>query len=456
MLFNSFAFLLAFLPAAIAIYALADRSSALRTWTLIVLSIVFYGYWNPLFVPLLVGSILLNWLAVRAYSVSRQRAILTAAIVADLSVLAFFKYTNFVLDNVAAVAGRPIAHLSIELPLAISFFTFHHIMYLVDLRRGRVGPYPLDKYALYICFFPQLIAGPLARWSQVMHQFGRGMFTAGWERRCAIGVTFIVVGLVEKVLIGDELAGLLGPIFAKAKTGPLTDGSAWLALGFGFQVFFDFAGYCDIAIGVALILGVELPQNFNAPFKATSIQDFWQRWHITLSLFMRDYVFLPLCDVRIGGKRRIFAAIVVTMALCGLWHGAGWNFVIWGTLHGLALALASAWPRYAPSPPVIASRVLTVAFVLGTAVVFGVETLQQAGNILAGLAYLPSPQQLAQAWLLGVAALCAFVLPSSQELCLRLNERPRRTTAAALALGAVAILAQLGNGKSYEFLYFRF
>jgi alginate O-acetyltransferase complex protein AlgI len=382
MLFNSHAFLLGFLPAAIAICAVADRFPAARIWTLVLLSIIFYGYWNPLFVPLLVGSILANWLAIRASSNGKRRAVLTAAIVANLGVLAFFKYTNFVLDNVAAIAGRPLAQLNIELPLAISFFTFHHIMYLVDLRRGRAGVYPLDKYALYICFFPQLIAGPLARWSQVMHQFGREMLAPGWERRCAIGVTFIVFGLIEKVFIGDELASLLGPIYANAKAGPLTDGSAWLALGFGFQVFFDFAGYCDIAIGVALILGVELPQNFNAPFKATSIQDFWQRWHITLALFLRDYVFLPLCDVRIAGRRHIFAAMVVTMMLCGLWHGAGWNFVLWGTLHGLALALATAWPRFAPSPPAVVSRVATVAFVLVTAVVFGAETLQQAGNVL--------------------------------------------------------------------------
>jgi hypothetical protein len=148
--------------------------------------------------------------------------------------------------------------------------------------------------------------------------------------------------------------------------------------------------------------------------------------------------------------------MIVTMALCGLWHGAGWNFVLWGTLHGLALALASAWPRYAPSPPVLISRAATVAFVLATAVVFGVETLQQAGNIVAGLAYLPSPHQLSQGWIVGAAAICALLLPSSQDLCLRLNERPRRSAAAALALGAVAILAHLGNGKSYEFLYFRF
>ena len=456
MLFNSYAFLLGFLPAAIVICAVADRFPAARTWTLILLSFAFYGWWNPLFVPLLAGSILVNWLAMQASSEGKRRAILTAAIVADLALLAFFKYTNFVLDNVAAITGRSLAHLNIELPLAISFFTFHHIMYLVDLRRGRAGPYALDKYALYICFFPQLIAGPLARWSQVMHQFGLAMLRPDWERRCAIGLTFIVVGLIQKVFIGDELAGLLGPIYAKAKSGPLTDGSAWLALGFGFQVFFDFSGYCDIAVGVALILGVELPQNFNAPFRATSIQDFWQRWHITLALFLRDYVFLPLCDVRIGGRRHIFAAMVVTMALCGLWHGAGWNFVLWGTLHGLALALASAWPRFGPSPPVLVSRIATVMFVLGTAVVFGVETLQQAGNIFAGLVHLPSPRLLSQGWLVGVAALCAFLLPSSQDLCQRLNERPRKSAATALALCAVAILAHLGNGKGYEFVYFRF
>ena len=214
--------------------------------------------------------------------------------------LAVFKYANFVSDNLAYLFERPLWHVNIALPLGISFFTFHHIMYLVDLRRGKAPEYSLGRYALYISFFPQAIAGPLARWSEVMHQFGRQVYAPGWQRQFAIGVTFIVIGLIEKTWLGDPIGRLLDPIYAQAKQGPVTGGDSWLALGFGFQVLFDFAGYSDIAIGVGLLFGVQLPYNFNAPLRSTNLQDFWQRWHMTLMLFLRDYVFVPLSNVKIG------------------------------------------------------------------------------------------------------------------------------------------------------------
>jgi alginate O-acetyltransferase complex protein AlgI len=455
MLFNSYAFLLVFLPAAIAVYRVADPYPGLRTWTLITLSLVFYSYWNPWFVTLLIGSILLNWLAAKYYERTKQVEIVTAAIIGNLAVLGFFKYSNFLVDNLALLTGTPIAHLQVTLPLGISFFTFHHIMYLVDLRRGKTGTFPLDRYALYICFFPQAIAGPLARWWQVMDQFGRQAFGPGWERRCALGVAFIIIGLIEKVYLGDQLGELVGPIFTRAKTEPITDGSAWLALGFGMQVFFDFAGYSDIAIGLGLIFGIALPQNFNAPFRAANIQDFWMRWHMTLSFFLRDYLFLPLCDVKVGGKRHVFAALLITMTLCGLWHGAAWTFILWGLLHGLALAFAALWPRLAPSPGIAVTHAATISFHLFTAIIFGAGTLTAAGHIYAGFAYLPSLDQLGRASILGVAAGCVL-LPSSQDLCLRLMQRPSPVVAAALALAGVAILVTLGNGESYEFIYFQF
>ena len=456
MLFNSYEFLLVFLPIAVAACVLVEGYASFRTWTLVLLSLAFYGCWDVWLLPLLIGSILFNWLAAWAFDRTKNPAFVTGAIVADLAALGFFKYTNFLIDNVAAVTGWSIAHLQIVLPLGISFFTFHHVMYLVDLRRGRIGLASLDRYALYICFFPQLIAGPLARGRQVLHQFGREIIRPGWERRCSIGIAFIVIGLLEKVFLGDGLANLIGPTFAAARAGPVTDGSAWLAFGFGFQIFFDFSGYSDIAIGVALIFGIELPPNFDAPFQADGIQDFWRRWHITLALFLRDYVFLPLCDLRIGGRRHIVAALIATMALCGLWHGAGWTFVLWGTLHGLALALATVWPKSGVRIPTVIGRAATVAFVLATAILFGTDSLRATANLLAGLARVPNPGQLAHAWLIGLAAACAFLLPSSQTLCIQLTERPYRATAAALALGAMAVLVQLGAHESYEFVYFQF
>jgi alginate O-acetyltransferase complex protein AlgI len=460
MLFNSYAFLLAFLPSAIVICRLVDSYPGIRTWALILLSLVFYGYWNPSFVVILVGSILLNWTAARAFAATKNKLILTTAIVADLALLGLFKYANFLTDNLEILVGVPIRAWQLALPLGISFFTFHHIMYLVDLRRGRAPIFPLDRYALYICFFPQAIAGPIARWWQVMHQFGNEIFAAGWERRCALGVTFIVVGLIEKVFLADQLASILTPVFAQATTGPVSDGSAWLALGFGFQVFFDFAGYSDIAIGLALVFGIELPQNFNAPFQATSIQEFWQRWHMTLSLFLRDYVFVPLLDISLGAPRhrmsQYVAAIIVTMALCGLWHGAGWNFICWGVLHGCALASSALWRSYAPSPPAFVGRSATIMFHLITAVFIGAGTMPATMHIFGGLGRLPEPGLLARAWTLPIIGICAIVLPASQDLCLQLNKPPRPLVAGLLALVAVAILIQLGRDETYEFTYFQF
>jgi hypothetical protein len=288
MLFNDFPFLLVFLPATLLIYRLADPYPQARIPVLVLLSLCFYAYGNPPYVLLLIASVTINWLAAVAFGRLKMRAIPLAAIVLNLLVLGFFKYTNFVASNLGWLAGEPMPHLDIVLPLGISFFTFHHIMYLVDLRRGRAPLYALDRYALYIAFFPQLLAGPLVRWSEVMEQFGRKVYVPGWQRRFCIGIAFIAAGLFEKIFLGDRIAHLIDPVYAQALDGQVGNGDAWFALTFNIQILFDFAGYSDIAIGLGLLFGVTLPFNFNAPFRSTSIQDFWQRWHITLMNFLRD------------------------------------------------------------------------------------------------------------------------------------------------------------------------
>jgi alginate O-acetyltransferase complex protein AlgI len=460
MLFNDYAFLLVFLPAAMAIYRLADPHPGWRIGILVLLSFVFYSYWNPPFIVLLTLSIAINWLAARAYLATKRSAIITAAIVANLAVLGFFKYANFVSDNLGYLLEQPLWHFNIALPLGISFFTFHHIMYLVDLRRGKAPAYSLGRYALYISFFPQAIAGPLARWSEVMHQFGREVYAPGWRRQFAIGCTFIVVGLIEKTWLGDPLGRLLDPIYAQAKQGPVTDGNAWLALGFGFQVLFDFAGYSDIAIGVGLLFGVQLPYNFNAPMRSANLQDFWQRWHMTLMTFLRDYVFVPLSNVKLGRKHhrlvQHFSAMLFTMALCGLWHGASWTFVLWGALHGCALVIVSLWRRHGPRLPPLLGWALTASFVLLTCVIFRAGSLEAAVNVYRGLAVLPDAERIVRAAPIIVSALCAFLLPASQDIVARLTERPKAGIAAVLGLLAVAILVELGDRDAYEFVYFQF
>jgi alginate O-acetyltransferase complex protein AlgI len=460
LLFNDYPFLLVFLPAAMLLYRVADPYPRCRIYALVLLSFVFYSYWNPPFILLLLLSILANWLAAHAYVRTKRQAIIVLMIVVNLALLGVFKYANFFAENLALILRLPVSHLDFELPLGISFFTFHHIMYLVDLRRGKAPPYPLSQYALYISFFPQAIAGPLARWSEVMHQFGRRVYVPGWQRRFAVGTTFIVIGLVEKIFVSDSIGRLLDPIYAQAKLGPVPDGQSWLALGFGFQVLFDFAGYSDVAIGLGLLFGVQLPFNFNAPFRSTSIQDFWQRWHITLMLFLRDYVFHPLANARIVPRRfllvQYFAAMLVTMTLCGLWHGATWTFVLWGMLHGCALVFVSLWRRHCPKLPLLLGWSLTVAFVLLTSVLFRAGLLDAALNIYQGLAILPDMKRVVRAAPIIIGALFAFLLPASQDMVTRMTDQPRTAIAAALGLVMVALLAELGNREAYEFVYFHF
>jgi D-alanyl-lipoteichoic acid acyltransferase DltB (MBOAT superfamily) len=386
--------------------------------------------------------------------------VITAIIVANLAVLGFFKYTNFFAENFASLFGVPPTRFDIALPLGISFFTFHHIMYLVDLRRGRAPLYPLDRYALYICFFPQALAGPIARWNEVIHQFGQRVFAAGWERRCGIGATLIVIGLVQKTLIADPIGRAIDPIYAEALTGPVTEGHAWMAPAFAFQVFFDFSAYSDIAIGLALIFGVKLPINFDAPFHATSILEFWQRWHMTLARFLRDYVFTPLSQLRIGGRAfripRVMAALVLTMAICGLWHGAGWTYVLWGTLQGLAMVVAATWRRTMTPLPAAVGWVLTVTFFVITIVIFRAGSLESAWRIYEGLASVPSfgSAQHRDAVLIGLIA--GLSLPASHRICQWLTDNARQATAVTLgAITAIALIAMTGRGN-YEFVYFQF
>ena len=460
MLFNSAVFLLIFLPLTLIAYWLVDRHERLRIAVLLFFSFAFYGLWNPEFVPLMAGLIVINWATARWYTRIQDGRIVTTAIIATLGVLAVYKYADFLINSFSALMGIPPRHLGLGLPVGISFFTFHHIMYLIDLRRGRASPTSIDRYALYICFFPQAAAGPLARWSEIGAQLGQSAFREGWERRWALAITFIVIGLVEKVALGDPIGQLINPTFQAATAGPVLDGSAWLSLGFGLQIYFDFAGYSNMAIGIALLFGVRLPENFHAPFQAPSIIAFWQRWHMTLSRFLRDYVFLPLADMRIAGTRHTTAqyvmAILATMALCGLWHGAGWNFVLWGLLHGVAIVVALGWRRVGVRLPRLLGWALTVSFFLLSGILFRTTSLDHAWNLFAGLTVLPEPKLLGKAWIIGIGAACACLLPASRILCEKLTERPIAIVPVLCGIICVAILVQLGGDQSYEFIYFRF
>jgi alginate O-acetyltransferase complex protein AlgI len=457
MLFNSFAFLLAFLPLALGLHWLVERfAPRWRLSLLLVLSFAFYAYWDWRFLPLLAASILVNWLIAEAFQKTRSGVLITVAIVANLLLLALFKYFNFFADLAAMIPGLPAPRLELALPLGISFFTFHHVMYLTDLRRGQAPRYDLVRYGLYIAFFPQVLAGPLVRWREIMHQFDeRPYLRADAAERFGRGLLLLTAGLAKKVLLGDPLAEYANPVFAAAAAGKVVSVvEAWQAtLAFSFQIYFDFSGYTDMALGLALLFGIVLPANFDRPYRATSIQDFWRRWHMTLSRFLRDYLYIALGGSKHGLPRQIWA-LFATMALGGLWHGAGLTFVAWGAAHGLALIAALLWRRAGWPMPAPLGWFLTFLFVTLCWVLFRATNFEAALAIYKGLFGL-APLGTGFKWrALLPAAAFAIIGPTAWALVHKLP--PARWLAVVAGVLFVLILFKIGEDANYEFIYFQF
>ena len=350
MLFNSYVFIFCFLPVVLAGYALLRRASNLL-WPIVWLglaSLVYYAWWRPEFLLLLLFSITVNFgfgtlIIDGRLSRGQSRAVLTIGIIFNLCLLGFFKYAGFFVANVDLVFGLHWAVPTIILPIGISFITFQKIAFLVDAHRGLVRNFTLLNYAFFVTFFPQLIAGPITHHSEIMPQIGPS------QRRdlaadIAVGLSIFVVGLFKKVVVADSLAVYADAGYATVKTGhPLDTASAWVAvLSYSFQLYYDFSAYSDMAVGLARMFGFQLPVNFYSPYKSASIIDFWRRWHITLSRFLRDYLYIPLGGNRRGTVRR-YLNLGIVMLLGGLWHGANWTFVLWGGIHGLMLAVNHAW-----------------------------------------------------------------------------------------------------------------
>ena len=456
MLFNSFPLLLVFLPAALLIQALAEHyAPRLRLQVLLALSIIFYGYWDWRFVPLIVASILVNWIVTRVFGKRRPSYVLPLAILANLMVLGVFKYAGFFAGLANALGGLDLPELRFALPLGISFFTFHHVMYLADLRAGIAPLYGLTRYGLYIAFFPQVLSGPLVRWSEVMHQFEVRAFGEGWRERLGRGLVLIAFGLAKKTLLGDGLANYANPIFSlAAEHAPLTVMQAWEGvLAFTLQIYFDFSGYTDMALGIALMFGISLPQNFNVPYRATSLADFWRRWHMTLSRFLRDYLYIPLGGNRHGLARQLLA-LLVTMALGGLWHGAALTFVAWGLAHGLGLGAGVLWRKAGLHMPALLGWGLTLLFVVLAWVLFRAPSFEVAERLYMTLAGA-APFGAALKWrLLLPAAGFALIGPTAYDIAMK--ARPSKGLGVALAFAFVLLLLELGNEQNYEFIYFQF
>ena len=460
MLFHSHAFLLIFLPLTLAAYYACAAHRAVRTAALIAASLAFYGYWDPRFLPLLAGSVCANWLFARVWGRRPGRWIVPSGVAVNLLVIGVFKYADFFAGSLAALGVWRHEGWSIVLPLGISFFTFQQISYLVDLRRSGAPVYGFADYALYVTFFPQLIAGPIVRHHELIHQFAASPLRDGVYERLSRGVTLLVAGLVKKVLIADGLAGIADPLFAGAAAGrTLSLAEAWIAAGaFGLQIYFDFSGYSDMAIGLALMFGFSLPINFNAPYIATSVREFWRRWHMTLSRFLRDYLYIPLGGSRFGPARQV-AALAATMLLGGLWHGAGWTFVVWGGLHGAALAVNRAWARAGVRLPAAVAWTATMLFVFAAWVPFRAESFAAAAAMLgamAGANGVGAPVEgLEDLWLIAVAAAIAVLGPTSPRAVLELLA-PRRLAAVGVGAALVFVTLAVGGGDNAEFIYFQF
>jgi alginate O-acetyltransferase complex protein AlgI len=507
-LFNSYSFLFFFLPLTFAgFFWLGRRNAVLAATWLTLASLVFYGWWDFRFVPLLLASIAFNYAAgmriARSSGASRTRWF-ASAITANLLLLGYFKYANMLVATVDAMAGTRYGVLDIVLPLGISFFTFTQIAYLADVYQDKAREARAIHYALFVSYFPHLIAGPILHHKEMMPQFAEPRTYRLQPNSVLLGAVIFTLGLAKKVLIADNLAPYANAVFE----GPTHPGMfvAWGGvLAYGFQIYFDFSGYSDMAIGLSRLFGIRLPLNFDSPYKSRNIIEFWRRWHMTLSRFLRDYLYVPLGGNRKGSARR-YVNLMVTMLLGGLWHGAGWNFAIWGGLHGIYLVINHAWQRLLGERETKSrvGRLLSIAltfaavnvawvffrapdFATGRDVLLGMSGALGIGIPQALASRFPSIRPILEAagielflgggrsfvmtymWVI-LAGTIAFVAPNTQQITARfgpalgtispinwgLRFRLRLDWQWAAAIGVLAAAALLSLSRPTEFLYFQF
>jgi alginate O-acetyltransferase complex protein AlgI len=507
MLFNSNAFIFGFFPVVmigylviVSIPARAPESgqgdqrpwlhTAASSW-LALASLVFYGWWSMAAMPLLLGSICGNYLAGQrlipsATTRDAQRSRLLAAMIAvNLGVLGFFKYADFFIANTDAVissvgGGPPIQLLNVVLPVGISFYTFTQIAFLVDCRDGKVQERSFIHYLLFVTYFPHLIAGPVLHHGQMMPQFANPAVYRVDYGRIAVGLGIFVIGLSKKMLLADPFGSYADLVFDAARQGQTPSLiTAWFGVvAYAFQIYFDFSGYSDMAIGLSLCFGIALPVNFNSPYKATSIIEFWRRWHITLSSFLRDYLYIPLGGNRRGPRWR-HANLLLTMALGGLWHGASWNFVLWGVAHGCLLTVNHVWRGWAavhaPANSWQNRRAMTVASWLATFgcvcltwVLFRADTLATAVTMYKGLFganFVTDVSHLYVAPFLALGLFIVLALPNVQQhqAYRTLHRDPAGgqsamtfSLAGTVAVAVLLLTSVLRLDQNSPFLYFRF
>ena len=462
MLFNSLPFLFAFLPITYVVFWRLRTLTQRYVW-LALTGYVFYSFWNYKFCALLLFSTVVSYVAglglLRWTDPVRRRWCLAVSVASDLAVLAFFKYADFGLSSAVAVGqwlglGVHFTPMNIVLPVGISFYTFHSISYIVDAYKGTIRPTRnFWEYATYVSLFSQLVAGPIVRFREIesdLEQIDRT------DRRTYLdkGWSFFAIGMVEKVLIADTIAAIINP--ALSHVGQLSTVNTWLCMiGYTYQLYFDFCGYSDMAVGLGYLFGLHIPQNFKSPYKAVNIADFWRRWHMSLSSWLRDYLFMPLGGL-FGAKWKHARNFVVTFTLGGLWHGAAWTFVLWGLYHGVLLSLydlvGRKWDRL-PTPIRRAGTFLLV--VLGW-VVFRADTLTMAGALYRRMFVFHNGPPMAASGMLAAMLVLAGGLahfgPNAFDLK---HQWSRRATVLLAALFLLCMTAIYG-AKPSPFLYFQF
>jgi len=462
MLFNSFPFIFVFLPITYVVFW-SLRSLQLRYAWLALAGYVFYGYWNAKFCLLMAFSTLVSFtagLGLAHFPEGRKRKLcLVVPITVDLALLGFFKYADFFLDTATRVVhafGSDVSlpRLDIVLPIGISFYTFHTITYIVDSYRGTVRPTRnLFEFATYVSLFSQLVAGPIVRFRQIESDLATlGRHDRG--RWVARGLSFFVVGLVEKVLVADSLAAFVDP--ALASYHALSTAGAWMAmLGYSLQLYFDFSGYSTMAVGLGFLFAIHIPQNFNSPYRALDPSDFWRRWHISLSSCLRDYLYIPLGGNR-EGVARTYRNMMITMLLGGLWHGAAWTFVVWGAYHGTLLSLYH-WKsaRWDVLPARLRQATMWLLVLVGW-VFFRSKTFGMAWSLLHTM-FVPTagtlvPEPMLALFGILVAGWWSTTGPNAFELNLHWQPRQR----ALLVAASAACLAVIASGRVSPFLYFQF
>jgi alginate O-acetyltransferase complex protein AlgI len=463
MLFNSVVFLFEFLPITYVVFWSLRSAQSRYVW-LTITGYVFYGYWNWHFCFLMAFSTIVSFVAGLGFlrwdaNPHRRKICLWVPIVVDLSLLGFFKYANFAVDTTRGVAhwlGQDVnlPHLNIILPIGISFYTFHTISYIVDSYRRVIRPTRnFFEFSAYVSLFSQLIAGPIVRFRQIeedLEHIGEQDRTR-WMKR---GISFFIVGLVEKVIVADTLAAFVDP--ALAHYAALSTLGVWLAmLGYTFQIYFDFSGYSTMAVGLGFLFGLRIPQNFNSPYKALDPSDFWRRWHISLSSCLRDYVYIPLGGNR-RGEVRTYYNLMMTMLIGGLWHGANWTFVVWGAYHGLLLAVHRRFTRQWDSLPSALKQPLMLLLAIIGWVFFRATSFEMAAWMLGAMftpvaGDLPPQAGFAIATLL-IAGWWATVGPNAFEMSHAYTIRERAIATVAFA----ACLALIIGGRNSPFLYFQF